>query len=107
MAAVMPRQDVSFYLPCPLGLCKEFVRSRNADFPKLSDVECVHALKGMGLPRSSHSSEIALAGSRRLRSTLAAAPVCFAHALVTVAQTKKCKPLVWSILQRLKISIDQ
>jgi hypothetical protein len=37
------------------------------------------ALKGLALPRASHSSEIALAGSCRLRSTLAAAPVLFAH----------------------------
>ena len=31
--------------------------------------------KGLALPRLSHSSEIDLAGSRRLRTTLAAAPV--------------------------------
>ncbi len=35
-----------------------------------------------------YSDEIALAGSRRLRSTLAAAPVLFAHVVVTVAYTK-------------------
>ena len=40
-------------------------------------------LKGLALPRASHSGEIALAGSSRLRSTLAAAPVLFAHAVVT------------------------
>ncbi len=34
----------------------------------------LHALKGLALPRLSHCGEIALAGSRRLRSTLAAAP---------------------------------
>ncbi len=34
-----------------------------------------HALKGLALPRASHSGEIALSGSRRLCSTLAAAPV--------------------------------
>jgi hypothetical protein len=34
----------------------------------------------------SKDSEIALAGSRRLRSTLAAAPVLFAHTAVTEIQ---------------------
>ncbi len=48
--------------------------------------ECVHALKGLVLPRASHSGDIALTGSRRLHSTLAAAPVLFAHAAVTVAK---------------------
>ncbi len=47
---------------------------------------CVRALKGLALPRVSHSGEIALTGSRRLRFTLAAAPVLFAHAVVTVAK---------------------
>ena len=40
------------------------------------------------LPRASHSGEIALSGSRRLRSTLAAVPVLFAHAAVTTVKTK-------------------
>ena len=39
--------------------------------------------KGLGLPRASHYSEIALAGSRRLRYTLAAAPVLFVHVVAT------------------------
>ena len=56
-----------------------------SDSVKLSKAERVHALKE---PCASHSSEIALAGSRRLRSTLAAAPVIFTHAVVTVAETK-------------------
>ncbi len=43
----------------------------------------MHVLKELSLPRASHSGEIALADSRRLRSTLAAAPVLFAHAIVT------------------------
>ena len=45
----------------------------------------MHTLKGLALPRASHSGEIALAGSRRLHSTLAlaAAPAFFAHAVVT------------------------
>ena len=48
--------------------------------------ECVRALKGLALPRASHSGsgEITLAGSRRLCYTLAAA--LFAHAVVTVAK---------------------
>jgi hypothetical protein len=48
--------------------------------------DCVRALKGLALPRASHSSESTLSGSRRLRSTLVAAPVLFAHAVVTVAK---------------------
>jgi hypothetical protein len=48
----------------------------------------VHALKGQTLPRASHSGEIALVGSHRLRSTLAAAPVLFAHDVVTVAKAQ-------------------
>jgi hypothetical protein len=43
----------------------------------------VHALKGLALPRASHSGEIALAGLCCLRSTLAAAPVLFAHIVAT------------------------
>ena len=39
------------------------------------------ALKGLALLRASQSGEIAMAGSRRLRATLAAAPVFFAHAV--------------------------
>ncbi len=60
-----------------------------ADSTKLPKAVCVHALKRLGLPRASHSGEIALAGSRRLRSTLAAAPFLFAHAVATVAENKK------------------
>jgi hypothetical protein len=48
----------------------------------------VHALKGLVLPRASHSSEIALSGSRRLRYALAAAPVLFAHAAVVSQKWK-------------------
>ncbi len=39
--------------------------------------------RGLALPRASHTGEIVQAGSRRLRSTLEAAPVLFAHAVVT------------------------
>ena len=49
---------------------------------------CVRALKGLALPRMSHFSEIAVAGPRRLRSTLAAALVLFADTVVTVHEHK-------------------
>ncbi len=52
---------------------------------KLPKAECVPPLRRLALPRVSHYGEIALAGSRRLRSKLAAAPVLFAHAVVIVA----------------------
>ena len=39
--------------------------------------------------RASHSGEIALAGSCRLRSTLVAAPVLFAHAVFTLVKSKQ------------------
>ncbi len=38
--------------------------------------------------RVSHSGEIALAGSRHLGSTLAAAPVLFAHVVVTITKNR-------------------
>ena len=47
--------------------------------------ECV--LKRLALPRANYSGEIALVGSRHLRFTLAAAPVHFAHTVVTVTKT--------------------
>ena len=50
--------------------------------------ECVRAVKGLALPRTSHSGEIALAGSRRLHNMLVAALVFFAHALVTEAENR-------------------
>ncbi len=59
------------------------------DSTKLLKLEGVRALKGLALPRASSSSESALAGSRRLRSTLAAAPVLFAHAVVTARKNKQ------------------
>jgi hypothetical protein len=49
---------------------------------------CACAKKEVKLPLVSHYGEIALSGSRRLRSTLAAAPVLFAHAVVTVAENR-------------------
>ena len=50
---------------------------------------CARALKGLALPRTGHSGEIAQSGSRHLRSMLAAAPVLFVHAVVTAARTRK------------------
>ena len=47
---------------------------------------CEHALKELALPRESHSGEIALSDSRRLRATLAAMPIRFAQAVATVAK---------------------
>ncbi len=49
-------------------------------------VLCVHALKVLALLRVSHFSEVALAGSRRLRPTFAAASVLFAHTVVTLSK---------------------
>ncbi len=54
-----------------------------------SKVERAHARKGQSLPRVSHSGEIALSGSPRLRSTLAAAPVFFAQAVVTEIEVSR------------------
>ena len=45
----------------------------------------MHVRQGLALPRASHSGEITLSGSHRLHSTLEAAPVLVAHAVVTVA----------------------
>jgi hypothetical protein len=49
--------------------------------------ECVNALKRLALSRASHSRKIALAGSHRLRSTLAAAPLFFTRAALTLITT--------------------
>ena len=56
---------------------------RGADSTKLPKLGCVQARKGLALP---HATQIALAGLRRLRSTLTAAPALFTLALVTVAK---------------------
>ena len=53
---------------------------------------CMHALKGLALPRASHSSEITLVGSRLLRSTLTAAPVPYVHAVVTITNAGGITP---------------
>ena len=52
-------------------------------FPK---AKCENARKELALPRASHSGEIALTGSRRMRSTLPAALILLVHAVVTVAK---------------------
>ena len=59
--------------------------------------ECAHAIKELALLCASHSGEIALAGSRRLRFTLVAVPVLFAHAVVTVAKTINLPPLTATV----------
>ena len=46
----------------------------------------MYVRKGLALPRASHCSEIAMLGSRRLHSTLAAVPVFFVHIIVTAAK---------------------
>ncbi len=46
----------------------------------------MHALKGLTLLRASRYGEIALAGSCRMCSTLAAAPVLSEHVFVTVVK---------------------
>ena len=58
--------------------------------PMVSNAVFVHALKGLALPRASHSGEIALAGLHRLRSTLVAAPVLFTRAVVTEMYLSAC-----------------
>ena len=64
-------------------LCARVVSARVLQRQKHAKAECVHALKVLAMPRASHASEIALAGSRRLRSTLAAALVLFARTLLS------------------------
>ena len=65
------------------------VLGRAADSTELPKAVCVRALKGLVLPRASHSGKSTLAGPRRLRSTLAAAPVVFADTAVTEAKKKQ------------------
>jgi hypothetical protein len=50
--------------------------------------ETAACAKRTGTAAARNSGEVALAGSRRLRCTLAAAPVLFAHAIVTVAKNE-------------------
>ena len=70
-----------------LGYCmQQHNSSRTTGGGGCMQAKYVRALKGLALPRASHSGEIALSGSRRLRSTLAAARILFAHTVVTVAK---------------------
>ena len=81
-----------------VGVCNAIhvATCSGADSTKLSKVECVHTLKGLALLRTIHLGEFMLPGSRCLRSTLAAAPVLFAHAVVTVAkQSRFSAPCSW------------
>ncbi len=69
------------------------IQNRCGDYKtSLSGAKCVHAQIRLALPRVSHSGEIALAGSRRLRFTLAAAPVLVEHAAVTETKNKSFQP---------------
>ena len=49
----------------------------------------VCALKGQALSRACDTGEIAMSGSRRMRSTLAAASALFTHAVFTEAKNRK------------------
>ncbi len=49
----------------------------------------MYALKGLVLPQARHSDKIALASSRRVCYTLAAAPVLVAHVVVIAGKNKK------------------
>jgi hypothetical protein len=51
------------------------------------EIICMHALKGLPLPRASHFDGIPLSGSHHLSSMLVAASVLFAHAAVTISET--------------------
>ncbi len=69
-------------------LCVRPVSPRDGYSTYFTKSKSGHTLKGLALPRACHFGEIALAGSRRLRSTLAAAPILFAHAVVTEIKNK-------------------
>lgn len=60
------------------------------------------ALKEQALLCASHFDDIAPLGSRRLRPTLATAPVQLAHAVVTAAKTSRSSNLNSSCNQLLK-----
>ena len=80
----------------PLFQCSD------ADYAKLLKLEHKHALKGLALPRASHFGKIAPAGSRRLRSTLAAAPV-FSGKLLSQCAKPNCFMCPFIILLRLRV----
>jgi hypothetical protein len=69
--------------------------------PMFSEAVCVRALKELALLRVSHYGDIALSGSHRLCSTLVAAPVHFALAVLTETRIgSSCHawlPVGWSI----------
>ena len=80
---VFIRTDAMAWLAVRLSLRLACMLPRGGYSTYFTKSKSVHTLKGLALPRACHSGEIALAGSRHLRSTLAAAPVLFAHAVVT------------------------
>ena len=57
------------------------------DSTKVFKAVWVHALKGLALPRVSHSDEIAMSDLRRVCSMLVVDPVIFAHDVVTVSKS--------------------
>jgi hypothetical protein len=73
------------YMNCPMHNigCIAAIALGVIVLPIFSKAEYVHALKGLVLPRASHSSEIALTGSRCLHSTLTIAPVLFEHTMLS------------------------
>ncbi len=71
----------------PMVLSPSGGRCHFFSFPHCAKAECVQA-SGLALLRASHSGEIALSGSHRLCSMLAAAPVFFAHTVVKDIENK-------------------
>ena len=71
--------------------CKR-VATRGGYSTYFTKSKSVHTRKGLALLRACHSTEIALAGSRRLHSTLAAAPVLFAHAVAPEIKNRITSP---------------
>ncbi len=66
-----------------------YLDSRGADSNKIPKLDCMHVLKGLALPCANYPGEIALSGSRCLRCAPVAAPLIFAHAVVTDAKIYK------------------
>jgi hypothetical protein len=66
---------VRTYLEDDCDNCIGSALARGGHSTYFTKSKSVHTLKGLALPRACHSGDITLAGSRRLHSTLAAAPV--------------------------------
>jgi hypothetical protein len=87
-AGVIALTSSAAVIRCIVLATRQAVNARGGYSNYFTKSKSVHTLKGLALPRASHSGEIALAGSRRLHSTLAAAPVLFAYAVVTEIKNK-------------------